>query len=94
MANGHELGLSYWGKERELHLTYWDHLHGEDMDFIIAEDGQVYISEYADYDGLGADEPNLIPVNLTEELRKLADKLDERNERIKEQRRKNETRRT
>jgi hypothetical protein len=47
VAKGFEFGLLRWGNG-DICLTYWDSLHGHDVNFVINPDGTVDLKDYVD----------------------------------------------
>jgi len=74
MSKGYEWGLLHWGNG-EVHLTYWDSLHGDDINLILNADGTVERHTYEYPPGTTPDDAGLevrTPVDLVALLREFA----------------------
>ena len=65
MMSKNNLELTRWGRDGNIRLAYWDSLHGDDVVFLLNEDGTCRLEEGSK------------PTNLVKELIKLCEKIEE-----------------
>lgn len=77
MSNGYCLELSRWS-DGEVHLTFWDSEHGQDVNFVIRDDRTTWRETTGvdiDGDPVLDENPTLTPVDLERELLALCKRL-------------------